>query len=184
MLNERNTSHTNYNHMGTIKETILVLGRSFRRLINKIKMSLRWAKFGWSDKDFDQYFLYNVMEFKIRNMHKAFMKYGYSETSVTTQRMELVANLIKKVKNEDYESEYWDYMYDDKLNEINKLDEYLEINKNNYKRSGKWFSSRGHGIKEIKFKELCAMDFGMYKQKKAKRLLFQIMHDKIDYWWD
>lgn len=170
--------------MGNIKETLLAIGRPFRRLINKIKMSLRWAKFGWSDKDFDQYFLYNVMEFKIRNMHKAFMKYGYSETSVTTQRMELVANLIKKVKNEDYESEYWDYMYDDKLNKINKLDEYLEINKNNYKRSGKWFSSRGHGIKEIKFKELCAMDIGMYKQKKAKRLLFQIMHDKIDYWWD
>lgn len=75
-------------------------------------------------------------------------------------------------------------MYDDKFNEINKLDEYLEINKNNYKRCEKWFSSKSHSIKQIKFKELCAMDIGIYKHKKAKRLLFQLLHDKIDYWWD
>ena len=170
--------------MGTIKENLLAIGQPFRRLINNIKMSYRWAKFGWSDRDFDQYFLYDVMEFKIRNMHKAFMKYGYADRSVTTQRMELVANLIKKVKNEDYESEYMDYMYDDKFNKIDKLDEYLEINKNNYKRSGKWFSKRGRNMKTPTLKERCAMDIGHYKHKKCKRILFQIMHDKIDYWWD
>ncbi len=177
-------NNINDNIMGTIKETILEIGTPFRRLINKIKMSYRWAKFGWNDKNYDHYFLYDVMEFKIRNMHKAFMKYGYTDQSVTTQRMVWAIDLIKKVKNEDYVNEYWNYMYDDKFNEINKLDEYLEINKNNYKRSDKGFSSKGHGIKEIKFKELCAMDIGYYKQKKAKRLLFQILHDKIDYWWD
>ena len=185
MLNERNTSHTNYNHMGTIKETLLAIGRPFRRLINNIKMSYRWAKFGWSDRDFDFIYIYKVMKFKIDNMEKAFTKYGYhAEPEYNLSRMRLASKLIEKVSTEFYEMEYWDYMYDDKFNKIDKLDEYLEINKNNYKRSEKWFSSRGHGIKEIRFKELCAMDIGMYKQKKAKRLLFQIMHDKIDYWWD
>ena len=58
MLNERNTSHTNYNHMGTIKETLLAIGQPFRRLINNIKMSYRWAKFGWNDRDFD--FIYII----------------------------------------------------------------------------------------------------------------------------
>ena len=171
--------------MGTIKETILDIGKPIRRLINNIRMSWRWAKFGWNDRDFDYVYLYNVMKFKIDNMERTFVKYGYHDNNdYTTSRMRLISRLLDKVSTEFYEMEYWDYIYDENHNKIDKIDNYLEANKHNYRRSGKHFSTRGRNMKSFNVKEACAMDIGHYKHKKAKRLLFQLLEHRIDWFWD
>jgi hypothetical protein len=187
MLNERNYCNTNNYHMGTIKEVILDLGKPIRRLINNIRMSWRWAKLGWNDRDFDFIYIYKVMKFKIDNMEKAFIKYGYhAEPEYNLSRMRLASKLIEKVSTEFYEMEYWDYIYDENHNRIDNIDIYLEANKHNYRRCDKIFSSRD-GLSNFKtrnFKEACAMDIGYYKQKKAKRILFKLLEHRIDWWWD
>ena len=87
--------------MGTIKETILDIGKPIRRIVNNIRMSWRWAKFGWNDRDFDYVYLYNVMKFKIDNMEKTFVKYGYHDNNdYTTSRMRLISRLLDKVSTE------------------------------------------------------------------------------------
>ena len=171
--------------MGTIKETILDLSQPIRRLINNIRMSWRWAKFGWNDRDFDFVYIYEVMKFKIDNMEKAFIKYGYhAEPEYNLSRMRLASKLIEKVSTSFYEMEYWDYIYDENHNRIDNIDIYLEANKHNYRRSGKHFSTRGRNMKSFNVKEACAMDIGHYKQAKAKRILFKLLEHRLEFWWD
>ncbi len=122
------------------------------------------------------------MKFKIDNMEKAFIKYGYhAEPEYNLSRMRLASKLIEKVSTSFYEMEYWDYIYDKDFNRIDNIDLYLAANKHNYRRCDKIFSSRD-GLSNFKtrnFKEACAMDIGYYKQKKAKRILFKLLIHKL-----
>ena len=51
--------------------------RHIRHFFDSVRMSWRWAKLGWNDRDFDFIYIYKVMKFKIDNMENAFTKYGY-----------------------------------------------------------------------------------------------------------
>lgn len=156
-----------------------------KRLWENLKMSYRWMKFGWGDRDFDYHYLFRVMKFKIDNMEKFTSKYGnHTLSSYSVSRLQLISKLIDKVSTEFYETEYWDYIYDENHNKIDKIDIYLEDNKHNYRRSGKYFSTRGKNMKSLNIKEACAMDIGYYKHKKAKRILFNLLEHRIQYFWE
>lgn len=62
-----------------------------------------WRKIVWQDRDWDHWFLYSVMEFKLRNMIKLQRKYGHSVNSEDyAKQMELAAFALKRLMEDEY----------------------------------------------------------------------------------
>ncbi len=65
-----------------------------------IKNVIRWTPVIWKDADFDWEYLANVMEYKLRRMHKSFTEYGHHVNSDQDARECLVcAELIKRLRD-------------------------------------------------------------------------------------
>ena len=63
----------------------------------------RWRKIIWNDRDWDQHFLYEVMEFKLRNMADLHRNYGHGVYAERyAKQMETCAALLKRIKEDEY----------------------------------------------------------------------------------
>jgi hypothetical protein len=102
-----------------------------------IKNLWRWFPIIWKDRDWDYYYIFQVLKFKLEKQAKHL---GGRDAEL----MMTCVRLINKLQNEEYYEEYYD--------------------------------SRPMN-NEMMYKCQAQHD-------KAKRLLFKIMNDRIDSWWD
>ena len=135
------------------------------RLIYDILHFLRnvwkWRRILWDDKDFDYGYLYDMLQFKLENMYVNCIN-GYTENKGEYRYMKIASDLIEIVKDELYVQEAYANFPDD----IKPDEDFLTwLNTPNPKRNA-------------------AMEVAYKQQEKAKRLLFKIIYEKIDYWWD
>jgi hypothetical protein len=113
--------------------------------------------------------------------------------------MTLSLNLINKVKDEEYTTEYFDYIDKDfSFDKIDKVDqnggnlyemnttvisdnteEYVKKNPSKVRILSKKFPNFAEKTNEDK-----AMLISRHKHDQAKKLLFRIIETKIEYWWD
>jgi len=104
-----------------------------------------WFPVIWEDRDWDYYYILQVLKFKLEKQAKHLIEYGRHENAGRdVELMMTCVRLINKIQNEDYYEEY----YDSKpmTNEM-----MLEC---------------------------------QAQHNKAKRLLFHILNERIDSWWD
>jgi len=102
-----------------------------------IKNLWRWFPIIWKDRDWDYYYIFQVLKFKLEKQAKHL---GGRDAEL----MMTCVRLINKLQNEEYYEEY--------------------------------YGSRPMN-NEMMYKCQAQHD-------KAKRLLFKIMNDRIDSWWD
>ena len=135
------------------------------KLINNTLHFLRnvwkWRHILWEDRDFDYSYLYDVLQFKLDNMYVDCMA-GYTVNKGDYRYMKIASRLIDIVNNTLYTQEAWD-AYPSKISPKDDFDGWL--NEDNPERTE-------------------AIRLAMIKEAKAKRLLFKILEEKIDYWWD
>lgn len=63
----------------------------------------KWLPIVWRDRDWDWAYLFEAMEFKLRNMSALFKKYGHHVGSEKdAKRMLICAELLKRLREEDY----------------------------------------------------------------------------------
>ena len=168
--------------MKTLKKKIRELCRSIMHLI-------KWFPIIWKDRDWDHYYLLTIMQFKIDNTEKYISKANrHDDVPQISRNLKLCSSLIDKIKSGYYEVEYQDYykqeidFIEDKL-----VFNVLEDNLDKYIDKNKLIVSKLLNTNEnLKSKEnlLLAMRVGTYKHEHAKRLLFNIMYDNIEQWWD
>jgi len=113
--------------------------------------------------------------------------------------MTVTINLIERVKNEDYNTEYFDYI--DKNYSFDEIEErdsnggklyqmnstvvsdntlqYIEKNPSKVRILRKTYADFDSMSNEKKSRYI-----SRYKQEQAKRLLFKILQEKIENWWD
>jgi hypothetical protein len=106
--------------------------------------------------------------------------------------MTIVLNLIERVKNEYYDSEYLDYEEskisftpveeNPNLNQLN-----LIVNNENYDNFLKKYPSSVRSVLKEKGKiskrDLCFY-VSKYNQERAHNLLFKILKERMRWWWD
>jgi len=118
---------------------------STRRVIRKIKNVFRWLPIIWRDENWDHYYIYEVLKWKIQFMSEAIRKNGiHTCAEYNANRMMLAVRLIEKVQNEYY------------LMELINVD---EITKEQIEK-------------------------GIAKHDKAKRILFKLLENYSERWWD
>lgn len=161
-----------------------------------IKNVVRWFPVIWKDRDWDDHYIWAMMIKKLEFQAKYTRERGHHLDHIRdAQRMELCVRLMKLVGEEKYQTEYQDYehseilfldseshpgFYEMKSNLIwETFDEYFAKYPKAYKHV---MMQYGYGRDTEKY--AIALRMGNYMHNKAKKLLFKIMEEYIQTWWD
>ena len=164
-----------------------------RYFIGGCKNIIRWIPTLYKDKDWDDWYIYTILQKKIEFQRKEII---YANRHMQVDRdnrdMTIALNLIERVKDEYYGIEYLDYsetkfrfepiegdrelysMEQDVISE--KYDEYIK----------KYPSSVRKVLKEnpdLNKKDLCFY-VAKHNEEKAHDLLHRVLKERMRRWWD
>ena len=161
-----------------------------REFFEGLRNILRWIPIIYKDKDWDQYYIFEVLKFKLKNQAEYINKRGiHLSAKRDAQIMMTCVRLIEKLQNEYYSSEYFEYyksyldfkkLENSDLFEITEtvtseaLDGYFKKYPLVYKKVYDKNSSKGS----------IAFRIGKVNEARAHRLLFKIIENNISHWWD
>jgi hypothetical protein len=171
-----------------------------RTFKNGVKNLIKWFPIIWKDRDWDQHYIYEVLKFKLQKQAKYISQRGnHLSAQKDARNMNICTSLIQKIQDGYYELEYMNYCIDKTWFEPIK-DSYSwerEILDENYDSYFKLYPLIYKKVinDEIKYydinnvhgserKERIAMSIAQYNQKRAQDLLFKIMNEQINSWWD
>ena len=167
-----------------------------------IKNIWYWFPIIWKDRDWDGHYIFEILQHKLVAQANYIGKRDFhTRAQLDAKRMRLCVKLIKKVQEEDYTMEYMDYAKDRvwftdcedrpgsslyNSEEVwEKYDEYFAKYPLVYKKILK-----GEGVftldgrDESDMKRIIAMNIAHLNHDRARKLLFKIMEENIEGWWD
>jgi hypothetical protein len=171
-----------------------------------IKNLWKWLPVIWKDRDWDQNYIYTILKTKLEFQAKYISdRDWHTEAKRDAERMHLVVRLIERQQDDFYKTEHIDYhevefefiptdetkqwfeMKDTMLSE--NYDEYFAKYPRQYKRvlNGKDTLSQYLEKDEVidpTDKRKIAMFIAHENQERSRKLLFKIMEQNIERWWD
>jgi hypothetical protein len=157
----------------------------FRRIYNLY----RWFPIIWKDQDWDHYYIFEVLKFKLKNQAKYISKRGnHLSAKRDAEIMMTCVRLIKKIQDEYYSCEYQDYckidikFVDSKSHpdmhevEIETLSEHFNDYFKKYPRI--------YNQVKTEDKHKTAFTIARINEERAHKLLFKILEQNIRRWWD
>ena len=168
-----------------------------RNFIQGIKNLIRWFPVIWKDRDYDDHFIWELLKFKIRNQAEYIgSKDRYVSAKRDAEIMMLCYRLMDDIQHEHYQSEYSDYHesksiftpsekfpghYEWNLEEISeRFDEYFC----KYPRIYNQVIDSEKNIFKTDSKLGIAMNIAHINHDRARKLLFKILENNIERWWD
>ena len=167
-----------------------------RNVKQGFKNLYKWLPIIWKDRDWDDHYIFEVLKFKLKNTADYFEeKQRFVGWESEVKYIRICESLIKKIQDDYYRMEYYDYVEHNiqivpaldkdtyKLKSTvtkNNLDQYLALYPRTKKQviaSGKYknYTPEDMGI---------ALSMGMERHEKARKLLFKIIQERIEAWWD
>ena len=184
-------------------------GRYYHKdFIQGVKYLWKWFPTIWRDRDWDSYFIYEVIRVKLNNQAEYIGgKNRHTSAKRDAELMKLTSRLIQRCQDDHYDMEYMDYhesnllwldvteednipekYKDSKRLEIEEIsenfDEYFKKYPRQYKRVMSGEVSRFSYPIEEKDKKLIAMEIAHENQDRCRKLVFKIMSNRIEGWWD
>jgi hypothetical protein len=179
------------------------IGWKIRDFYRSIKSVIRWFPIIWKDRDWDSWYIFTILQTKLKFQSKYI---GERDFHVRAKRdaevMNLCVNLIEKVRDEYYGMEYMDY-FDTEYSFVdsdtpgykqmifNKKSEWFEGYFKKYPliytqvlNSSKNILPIEDEITKRVSNQKIAMNIAYINHKRARKLLFKILNDQIEYWWD
>jgi hypothetical protein len=167
-----------------------------------IKNIWYWFPVIWKDRDWDGHYIFEILQHKLTTQANYIGRRDFhTRAQQDARRMRLCVKLIKKVQEEDYTMEYMDYHKDRvwftdvedrpgnslyNSEEVwEKYDDYFAKYPLVYKKVLK-----GEGVftldgrNEADMKRVIAMNIAHLNHDRARKLLFKIMEENIEGWWD
>lgn len=155
---------------------------------------IKWAPTIYHDRDWDGNYILKILQKKIEFQRKELVNANrHARIELDNRDMTLALNLLERVREEYYELECMDYWDNDMIFEDidgkpgvksidfeerwEKYDEYLS----KYPSSVRGVIKE-HGEQDDK-EHLCLM-VSYYNHKKANKLLFRVLEEKLAFWWD
>lgn len=164
-----------------------------RYFIGGCKNIIRWMPTLYKDKDWDDWYILTILQKKIEFQRKEII---YANRHIDVDRdnrdMTIVLNLIERVKDEYYDTEYLDYEeskfrfepVDGKEN-LRSLE--IDVLSEKYDEFLKKYPSTVRKVKkerpDLNKKDLCFY-VAKHNQEKAHNLLFKILKERMRWWWD
>lgn len=172
-------------------------GKHFHKDVVQGFSNLRkWLPIVWKDRDWDHHYIFESLKFKIKNTADYFekrKKFVGWENEV--RYMRICEKLIVKITDDYYQSEYFDYYdFDTNFEPVENEDTFRVKTKttrddlNSY--ISKYPRTKKIVLKNPKYKSYISsrsgisLSIGIERHIKAKKLLFKILEQRIEYWWD
>jgi len=165
-----------------------------RYFITGVKNIFRWAPTLYKDKDWDPWYIYNILQKKIEFQRKEIVNANrYSEVHRDNRDMTIALNLLERVKDDYYGMEHVDYSKTEfdfipvegnsNLKEMKMTvlsENYDEFLKKYPSSVRKVLKEKGNNLD----KDVLCVYVASYNQERARKLLFKILEQKIKRWWD
>jgi hypothetical protein len=170
-----------------------------KNIIRGIKNLWRWFPIIWKDRDWDDYYIWEILKTKLKHQSKYI---GDRNTHTTAkyeaERIQWCIRLIEKIQNDFYIEEHMDFHKSDynwvdigngrKELKIIEIYENYDIYLSKYKSSvRKILANKEFQVFEPNdnnYKQRLAMNLGHYNEKRAQDLLFKILNKHVRNWWD
>ena len=162
-----------------------------KQFFNRIYNLIRWAPIIWKDQDWDDYYIFEILKFKLKNQARYI---GGKNRHTTAKRdaevMMLCTHLIDKVQDGYYGKEYLEYCesemkftpsethpgsYEMEFEELSEhYDDYFKKCPLIYRM-----------VPDLKApKDKIAFQIAKINEERAHKLLFTILQQNIRRWWD
>ena len=165
-----------------------------RSFLTGCKNIIKWFPILWKDRDWDQWHIFTILQKKIEFQRNEIINANrHTEIDIDNRDMTIVLNLIERVKDEYYRTEYLEFEVSEfrfipvkdnpNLKELlidvisDQYDEYLLRYPSTVR---KVIRKNGDDLDK---KTLC-LYVARENHKKATNLLFKILKDRIERWWD
>jgi hypothetical protein len=176
-------------------------GKYYHKFLREgISNIIYWFPIIWKDRNWDHGYIYTMLQHKLKAQAQYIGRRDWhTRAQQDARRMTICVNLIQKLQDDFYEMEYMDYAKDrhwfepcndgtdnstwESENIWEKYDDYFKKYPLIYKRV-----MNGEGWSSIEGREddkhFIAMSIGHLNQARAHKLLFKIMEENIQGWWD
>ena len=169
----------------------------YRNFIYGIKNLWKWFPIIWNDRDFDHYYIWEVLKFKLSKQSAYLKKRNtHDSTERSVERMKLCITLINRIKTEYYTDEFHSY-YEDKLiftpiQDTKSTSLSFELVSERYKE---YFDKYSRIYKQVitmrdppyittNTKFGIGINMGLINHNRAKKLLYKILEQNLEQWWD
>lgn len=172
-----------------------------REIARGFKNIWYWLPIIWKDRHYDSHYIFDIMIHKIKAQSKYIGERNiHTRAKRDSEVMMTCVRLIKKVQDEFYSSEYNDYHKTkhwfepaDKEGYSTLESRILEEDFDGYIKKYPLIEKRvitGEGIfsldgeDSLEIKQKIAMNIGQINHNRARKLLFKLMEQNIEKWWD
>jgi len=165
----------------------------FRNIYLGFRNLIEFSSVIYKDRNWDDWYFLELMEFKIRRMRNHIDKTNmFVGSEDVVKRMDLILRLLKKVKEEEYELDVFNY-YDSKFH----FDETPNSNPKTYQLRTEEIDNKLHLYfkkhksaavrlkikKKRKYTLSEAIKLSYNRQQKASELLFKLIESEYRKWW-
>lgn len=165
-----------------------------------IKNLLFWLPIIWRDRNWDQSYIFNILKHKLKaQAHYIGSMDRHTRAKRDAERMLTCVRLIDKIIDDYYGLEFMDYekvkiWFEDvpgnsdlKSLESKQVEEHFDQYFEKYPLIYKRVVNEGEGwleVKDASDKQRIASNIAQINQDRANRLLFKIIENNINSWWD
>lgn len=156
----------------------------------------KWFPIVWKDRDWDNHFIFEALKFKLKNTANYFEeKQRFVGWEDEVKYIRICEKLITRIQDDYYQMEYTDYVELEfdfiPISNTDKFEYKRTVTENNI---DKYFAlypkTKKKTLSSDKYKSYVSTDtglalaMGIERHLKARKLLFKIMEEKIEGWWD
>jgi len=164
-----------------------------RDVIKGIKNLWKWFPIIWRDRDWDDHYIFEALKFKLKNTADYFEKQrrfvGWEDE---VKYIRICEKLIKRIQDDYYRMEYFDEKYlieemrigEDGILKFDTIKDNLEEYINQYPRIKEKVLSSEKYETYLQTNRGISLAIGIERHLKARKLLFKIMEERIEGWWD
>jgi hypothetical protein len=158
-----------------------------------VKNLWKWFPTIWKDRDWDHEFIYNLLAKKLEFQAEYVGKSGiHVDANRDAERMRLVVKLIRLQQNNFYSMEFLDHQVtEDSFTPCNNRPDYFEHTQDMLSQTfDEYFAkyplcyNRAIQFANRTDSQLVAMMMGNLRQQKCKDLIFKLLNQHIESWWD
>ena len=166
-----------------------------------IKNIWYWLPIIWKDRHYDSHYIFDIMKHKIKAQSKYIGERDiHTRAKRDSEVMMTCVRLMEKVQDEFYSSEYNDYHKTKQWFEPTDKEGYstwesriLSEDFDGYIKKYPLIEKRvmnGEGVfsldgkDSLEVKQRLAMNIGHINHERARKLLFKLMEQNIEKWWD
>jgi len=163
--------------------------------IGGVKSLIRWLPIIWKDRNWDSHYTLEILKHKLILQREYLVTNNrFTTVDVVNRDITLCLNLIERLQDDFYEVEYQDYYEEDMWFEPIEGGMYSVKSKVIRENLQDYFDKYPLVVSKIYRKHpqpystppniSIALQVGTENHERCKRLLFKVLQDKIEHWWD